>query len=278
MNNDKVIFFKDDHSYWYNQRRLKSVGSVIKTVTPPFKEGYWLTHSVLKEAFGDEYKEHYRSFKQFAPPANKLFGPFISRMNASQFMNLKQKYRDQWDFKRSNSALLGTRFHDVKESGHYESGEMINPWTGYKFPTIVFEKEYDNESLALNLFDLEDGGYSELLVFDLELGIAGQADQVFIETVRGKRYIDINDYKTNEKKPSKSSPEYCLPPFENQYASTHFKYTLQIGSYAYLLERHGFIPRTIGYTHYKNYNPLETTQEILVYEKAGISKVMLNLC
>lgn len=278
MNEEKVIFFADDHSYWWNEKKLRSVGSIIKQVTPPFNESYWLTHTVLKHKFGTEYQNHYRTFKKFAPPAKELFHPFISKMNASEFMELKTMFKEQWDFKRNLANYRGSSFHSLVETTSDQLKIITNPWSGVDYPLHVHEKEFDNESIFLDLSLLPDGAYSELLVFDLKWMIAGQADQVFIETVDGIRYIDINDHKTNEKKPSTSAPEWCYPPFEGEYASTHFKYTLQISSYALLLERHGFTPRNLAYTHYQNYDPTQSSFNNITYQGPKLNTLMLNLC
>lgn len=257
---DRVIFIADGHSYWYGAQRLKSVGVFIKPYFPKFREGYWLTHIALKEIFGKEYKEHYSSFskrdRMLGPPALELFPPFLARVSAKEFVDKKEEIRARWDLKRFESQFRGTKFHNEREEEVYNQGWMYNRYTNRQValsPQNKRNKFYDNESLVMDLSKLKDGAYPELVIFDLELGICGQADMVFIETIDGVRYVDIDDHKTNEKKPPKSGTEYCLPPFDGMYACDHFKYEIQMNSYAYLLSRYGFVPRNLGYTWYKDY-------------------------
>lgn len=250
-----IVFFNDDHSYWCQEKQLSSVGSIIKNITPKFQEDYWIIHTVLKNLVGGPYKKHYASFKKFGPPAEMLFKPFLSTISPVNFQKEKKKIKDAWGRKRNEAAFNGSNFHDMMEKKAYTDKKLHNPWTNSDFVVKKKQKHYDNESWGLDLSKLKDGAYLELIVFDLDWGIAGQVDMAYIETIDGIRYVDINDHKTNEKKPSKSSPERCKPPFQDQYASTHFKYTLQLNAYALLMQQHGFTPRNIGYTYYKNYDP-----------------------
>src|SRR5688572_6592674 len=201
MSIDKIVFFADSHTYWLGDQNLPSVGSVIKRFVPAFKSDYWLTHKTLVELGGDKYMTHYRSFKTMSPPADKLFGPWIAKFPLSKFKATKLKIQHMWDRKRYESQHRGKLFHAVVEEKTFSDGFLINPWGDKKFHVEKFEKFYDNESLMMDLYKLPDGAYPELLIFNLDMPIAGQADEVFIETIKGKRYIDINDHKTNEEKP-----------------------------------------------------------------------------
>lgn len=259
MKDTKIVFFADNHSYWFGNKKLKSVGYYIKHFFPSFDEEYWLTHGAFKELYGDEYKEHYRSFKQFKPDAASLFAPFIVRTSPKLLYDHKLKLMHAWERERMESAYRGTNMHSILEDASYNATKLKSPWKNKQFNVQTYQKEFDNESISLDLMDLKDGVYLELLVFDLSLGVAGQADVVFIETINGKRYVDINDYKTNKTKPSKSAPNYCSGIFAGEYASNHFKYEIQINSYAYLLSMHGFIPRKLAYTHFKNYDVEQAT-------------------
>jgi hypothetical protein len=267
MKDDKVVFFKDSHTYWHGDTKLNSVGSWIKRYYPPFQESYWLTHKVLTKLIGQEYTDHYRSFKRFNPPADVLYPKFMKKVSPSDFERERRILLDQWGRKREEAAFNGSNFHDKMEAEAYAAGELWNPWEDEVMGVHHRNKSYDNESDGLDLSKLDDGCHLELLLFDLELGVAGQADIVFIKTIGKKRHVWINDHKTNEKKPSKSSPEYCLPPFRDQYASTHFKYTLQLNSYGFLLERHKFHVEKLGYTYYKNFDP--TTAELVEVNNLG---------
>lgn len=259
MNDEKIIFFKDSHSYWFNKIRMSSVGSYLKQYFPEFDENYWLTHGVLKEYFGDKYTSAYSSFGMMKPPADELFGQFISKMDIDLFMDKKEKLAMSWDFKRNKSAYFGTMFHSKMEDKATDNGFIISVFDGESYPLYQHTKLYDNESICMDLYDLEPGVYAELLIFNLGLMVAGQADEVFIRKEGKHKFIDINDHKTNEKLPAKSDMEFCKPPFDDIRASTHFKYTFQINMYAYMLSLFGFKVGNLAYTHYKNYDETQKT-------------------
>ena len=275
MNTDKIVFFKDSHSYWLGERKIPSVGSWIRQYFPEFMENFWLTHGILKEKFGDEYLEHYRSFKTMTPDSSALFSKFLVKIPTGEFMELRTVLSERWERKKNEFAFKGTQFHDKQERLVYEQGFIVNPWYKLKYTVVKSEKTYHNESIVKNLMDLPDGAHPELLIFDLDLWLAGQADEVYIQTIKGKRYVDINDHKTNEKKPSKSDPNRCLPPFDEEYASKDFMYTLQINIYAHMLKRAGFIVRNLGYTFYTNY---DFDQSTLVDVRNIQKKIELTLC
>lgn len=259
MKEEKVIFFSDSHTYWHGNTRLRSMGECISLYQPPYEQDYWLSHTAMKELFGEEYVDHYRSFGTMKPPASELYVPFLQKISPSEFIRCKEKWKDIWKRKNNEANFKGSRFHDEMEKECYEKGFCENRWDGTEYPVIKYDKEYPNESLKLNLYELPDGCYPELLVFDLEKGIAGQSDLVFIETIGDTRYVDVDDYKTNEKKPAKSAPDRFWDPLSDFYNSKHNIYSFQMGGYAKLLERFGFTVRNIGYTWYKNYEKSKPT-------------------
>lgn len=260
MNDFKIIHFSNPHSYWLGDEKWDSVGHWISKFFPDYDEEFWSTHKALEELFGDEYIEHYRSFKTYKPNPDYLFPKFLLKLPPSDFLITKKKILQKWERKRNNSNFRGTKFHTMLEERAYDQGYLINPWDQLKYPIVKFDKEFDNESLVENLIDLPDGGYVELLVYDKEMRVCGQIDEAYIQTIGKKRYLDINDHKTNEKKPEKSSPERCYAPFNDQYASKHFRYTFQLNLYAHIMERAGYTVRNQAYTHYESYDESKKTR------------------
>jgi hypothetical protein len=250
-----IIFFDDGHSYWKNGVRLKSVSYFLKKVINDFEAKYWETHSAFKAHFEDEYMDHFRYLiKSGMPDAEELYPPFMDKLSDKEFFDLKKAIRDKWEYKKVVAGWKGSKFHKKMELKYYRMGEVKNPFTNKVFPVRKHKKSYDNQSLATDLSTLEDGCYLELLVFDPTRLICGQADVVFIETVGNKRYIDIDDFKTNEKKPTKSSRGKMKDPLSHMGDNKHNRYVIQVNLYAKLLSQHGLIPRHLAYTWYENYN------------------------
>ena len=270
MKNDKVVFFKDDHSYWLGDQQIPSVGKFTGRFYDSFEDSFWKTHITLKRILGEEYMDHYRSFKKFQPDAIDLFEPILRDISPIEFHKVKKVVDDEWTKKRNKANFNGTKFHNLKEEKAYLDGFLINPFDGKKYPVTRHKSEFDNETITLDFMSLPDGGYLEMLVVAPDFSVAGQSDEVYIETIDGVRYIDINDTKTNEKKPAKSSLSYYLPPLDYMYASTHNKYAIQINSYAHILSLYGFVPRNLGYTHYKKYDENSGVLQVLPVMKKEI--------
>lgn len=245
-----IIFFDSPHTYWHNEIQVPSVGSYIKKVEPKFDRTYWLTHGVFKEYFEEKYKKVYSKAPGLKPD---IFSSFFDKYQNDFFAGISD-LENTWTWVNHSASWKGTDFHKKQEERGYSLGYVENPFTNQNSTVFNYEKHYDNESITDNLSSLEDGCYLELLVYDLDLNIAGQADQVFIETIDGIRYIDVNDHKSNRKRPSKSSPDKFREPLEHLPASKHHKYILQISTYAFILAQYGFKPRNLAYTWFKNYN------------------------
>lgn len=258
----KVLFIADGHSYWLKDEsdpeqtpiQIPSVGSVFKKFFPDFDEHYWLTHGAFKELIKEELSSARKMFSSLKPDPHRLFPNLFDCVSHDEFLDTRKKLKNQWEWKRQNSMFRGTKFHEMLEKRADETGIIKNPFTNEDFQVKSHNPFYDNESRG-ELKDLSDGVYTELLVFDLDLWIAGQVDECFIKTKGKKRLLWINDHKTNEEKPAKSSMDWMLEPFSHYYASDHMKYCFQLSTYAFILEKAGFSIQNIGYTWYKDYNP-----------------------
>lgn len=269
----KVIFFSDSHTYWLDSdesllkskiikdpgiiKEIPSVGSFFGKFIPDFDEDYWLTNGAIKVFYEKELSKKRKESGSFKPHSGYIFPEFLDKIDHEQFLIERNKLKEFWKFKRVNSAFLGTKFHKEREEEAKNRGWIDNPWTGERFLLKTHEKFFDNESICENLFDLEEGAYTELLVFDLDLWVAGQIDEVFIKGKGKNKKVWISDHKTNEKRPEKSDIQNCFHPLEHLNASKHTKYSLQVSIYAYILQKAGFKIQDIGYTFYKNYNVLD---------------------
>lgn len=252
-----VEFYSDSHTYWVGDRKMVSVGYLIKQYEKEFESDYWACHTVFKRKFGKEYQEDFKqhySINGRAPYAEDIFPKYISKLGAKEFLREKKLVLDEWEKEGIKANINGTKMHDFLEKKAYDDGYCINEWTNEKFVVHPVEKEFDNQSLCDNLYDLEDGCYPELLVFSLKHMVAGQADKVYIETDGDTRYVDIVDYKTNKKKNLKKySVDRLRPPFEHMYATKMSIYTLQLSSYAFMLQMFGFKVRNLCIAHNENY-------------------------
>lgn len=253
----KVVFIDSDHSYWTEKEGVMfKVPSVSEWVKPyfPFKRDYWLTNGSFKKLLGaekiKEVKESLGYKGVVMPPADVLFPELHKLVDASDFFKEREILSNKWSWNATYSAYKGTAFHGEQEKKIIKDKGCINPFTGEFFKHVPFKtEEFDNESIADNLYDLKPGVYTELLVFHPKLLYAGQIDLCFIKQEGDRKHIWIDDWKTNEDKPSSSSYERALFPFNELYNCTHAEYSAKISMYAYALESSGFIVERLGYTH-----------------------------
>jgi hypothetical protein len=258
LKKNKIIKFKDhDHSYHHGQKKFISVNKLLGKYGFDFDEDYWLTYKAIESnvpGFIKKYFVYGFNFETNVPKVDELLDAFYFDLDYVDIDQEKNKIKSEWE----QSSVLGTKFHKGQEDLAEECGYIVNPYDGKKYELIEKPKlisGYDNVSTLKFLKNLKDGAYSELLITSFLYGVAGQGDEVFIETVDGIRYVDIGDHKTNKKTPKyREKGKTCLEPIEHIYDCTFAKYWLQVSMYAYLLQILGYVVRTVGFYHYSNYD------------------------
>jgi hypothetical protein len=135
---------------------------------------------------------------------------------------------------------------------------------------------------------LPNGSYRELTLFNRRYMIAGQADNVTIED----GFVDIDDDKTNGEfntlsfKPPRGNYKMLKTPL-NKLMDCHLgHYTVQLSTYAWMLEQFGLKPRRLRLLHWtilpeheemieagKEVN-IEPSQYIVNYERDTIEAMV----
>ena len=248
-----VLFKAEDHIYTCNGEKYESVSGLWKPYAAPF-DGMSIS---IKKAFSDLDPSAYKQAKsELGYKSDKLISRIYEISSVSKLdIDLKSKfYRDQWAAK----AQSGTDFHEAHENIDRAAGGRINSFTGEWTNMINWpiREGYSNQSYEGDMMDLPDGYIVELLVKDDKYKLAGQADQAWIETIGGVRYIDLDDWKTD--KEINVKPSYfergvgyrkLYYPFDHLYDTNHWKYALKISTYAKMMERKGFVVRNLAFTH-----------------------------
>ena len=197
----------------------------------------------------------------------------------------------KWDDKRDGANLKGNSYHRSREISAIKNGFEINAYDNKEYPVHVellagtFEKQgsdpretvlrgidfADKKYTVLdNLMDLPDGFYPELLLWNDEYQVAGTADRVFIETILGERFVDIDDYKTNAVLKRTSfyvrgkGYKMLLPPVNHLMDCKHVRYNLQVSMYGFFLEQMGFTVRQVGYHHLNVLNKLDYLRDEVI--------------
>ena len=201
----KIRFYEKSHTYWLGRKKLTSVTTFIKEFFPEFN-----AREVAR--------------KQAKFPANKA---------------AKRGVR-YWLKEWKNSAEQGTMVHKMLEEASSfsfwnEEPEGLQPkflkkaQQGLKYVNKL--RNRDKYSLLI----------PESLIYDEELGLAGQIDLMVIEEV-GSSIVHLFDWKTNKKITSEGyNGRTALEPISELPDSHLSKYGLQLSFYAYMLERKGYV-------------------------------------
>ncbi len=201
---------------------------------------------------------------------------------------------DQWSDKRDVATHRGNVYHRQREHKAIKLGFETNAFDGVDYPInydlLIKQFNYDPQdgkfdnvkeglcwhmdnhkekfAISTDYFkDLEDGFYPELIIYDEATGICGTADRIFIKTIFGERFVDVDDYKTNAVIDKKSfyirgkGYKMMKPPLEHLMDCKHIRYQLQVSIYAYMLEKMGFIVRNTGYHHLNTLNLVDYLNE-----------------
>jgi hypothetical protein len=215
--------------------------------------------------WGDVYTSSTQLVSKFKQPFD---GPKIAAAYAKKNGGTPEYWLAEWDRIRDTACDRGTEFHKQKEERILAMQRMAMNGKLHK----VWKSTKGGEKIE-NLRDLPDGLYTELLLWDHDAKIAGQADIVAIEThPQSKiRFIDIDDHKTNKKIDRES---YChwrdghrmmRPPLGHLMDCNFQHYELQLSVYAWILERAGFVPRRMQFTHYPQAGAEETVPSPRAY-------------
>lgn len=280
-----MIFKEDKHVYERNSTNYTSVTTLIGKYKQGFDQNYWTKYKSYQKLLGDdkfkqikyEYHPNYRTFDY----TDFNFFKFIDKKVQVNKGSLKQEIKELKEYYKNESlagSKKGTEYHDFKEAQAIENKFIYHPLTNKKIETklsvnkIIKNNKKIVTSITEDLFTLEDGYYPEMLLWNDIYKISGQADKVFIETIDDKRYVTIDDWKSN-KKISKSGLNKMKPPLSHLSDCNYNHYRLQISMYGWLLSQFGFIVKDTMFTHLNKlyqFDYMETeVNAILVDIKGG---------
>jgi hypothetical protein len=284
----RVTFYEKGHKY------LNDLGAAYTSATTllgkykePFDADYWSTYKAVERIITKRENEFYwQEWKRSVGYKNVIdsFMADADEYDIELLKTTKEMVLKDWDYERDIACFNGSNFHLAKEKGwlekpkHYE-GVIKRQW----YTTGVQNVKGENISPE----DLPDGIYSELVLWNHFYEIAGQADIVYIETIDGVRYVDIDDYKTNKEiktesymNPRTRKYKMMKRPLGNIMDCNGSHYELQISLYAWFLEQFGYVVRNLNFQHWNNVGTKEDPKYDfakdypLKYRKKEIEKVL----
>lgn len=252
----QILFRSDAHTYTSGKKiNYTSVSTLVGKFKKPYNTEYWSTYKAYEKLLG---KDEFKSLKKLAGfplEDDRLFDFLSSHIGDASIGKVVLEILGEWKDKKDKSIIKGNDYHAFKENQAKVSGVCLNPYNNKEFKTVESTHitvkgsvEY-REPIFESLKDLEDGFHPELILWNNDYKLAGQADKVYIETIDGIRYAEIDDYKTNRKIDVTSFFGNMLPPLSHLKDCNYNHYRLQISTYAWMLEQEGFTVRNTGFTH-----------------------------
>lgn len=224
-----ITFFEDEHKYINQQgEQYTSVTTLIEDYTEEFNGEYWSYYKAIERFMNEEiYQGRFDKFKkdvggyQNVVPSFRSQAKTLSKNRVNQYQAV---IKNEWFEKNKTACDEGTVFHKTKED-YWHSKEYHD----YRKKKRKFVKKKQFASAS----EITDGIYSELLLYNHKLKLAGQADLVVID---GK-YIDIEDYKTNkELKWESFRHKKMKAPLDDLDDCNISHYNIQLSIYGRMLE------------------------------------------
>lgn len=234
---NEVVEYNDKlHKYW-----VKNTGQACISVTTligqytVFDAAFWSAYKALESLASEEaflgIKSDLLDKKSF-----NLRYLDMTNVNEDDFNERQREVLAEWDAKREESCIRGTKLHKELEMGHLsgETKEIQKLGLGGKFMTNTTNKiEYGSQKV-----------YPEILLSrvspDGQLRIAGQADLVVVDGTD----VHILDYKTSKKIDKKSyydkkkkKSQMMKYPLNNIEDTNFWHYSLQLSTYAWMIEK-----------------------------------------
>lgn len=279
-----MIYTDNNHKYTHNNDNYISITTLLGKYKS-FNKEYALLSSSLKNILGENIFKNAK--RKYAPNGN-LKNLDYSDINIlysikndfnileQEITSKKEELLKEWDIKKDDSNVKGTAYHLYKEGIALDSGYSVNEYNGKKYTTkLAYDKIKDSTHGYIvipkvdNLYDLEDGFYPELLIWNHNYKIAGQADKIYIETIDGVKYVDIDDFKTNKKIDKNNIFSKMKNPLSHLDDCNYNHYRLQISMYGWMLESFGFTVRNTRFTHINKpyiFNYMKKEIELILFD------------
>jgi len=215
-----IKYYDEPHAYFIGDEQVISVTGFIKGFEDEFEEEKWLKYKA-KEKLQKEGRD----------------------VTAEALGTAKAELKAEWTYKKNHGTLEGSLFHgymeglmankEVEDDANIRHGDLSleDVKDTYYMLKRLGRRFYEENVMSGKLVP----AWSELVVGDAEVGLAGQIDQIFWNTELD--CFQLMDWKTNRKldRTNKySTMKYCLNRLES---CEYIKYSLQLSTYKYLFEK-----------------------------------------
>ena len=226
-----ITFHKNSHTYFYGQKQLYSVTSIIDKYKQPFDVDFWSTYKAVQRLLGNETFAELRKHKDYKSPA---FIEWICNfVDQDELLLTIETIKQEWLKEKDDSLLKGTLYHDTKEELSYKHKVELNPFNNKEYEVI------NSETIT------GTGFYPEFRLGSPKWNLAGTADKIFID----ENLAFVDDYKTNKKIDMTNPFQKMRYPLQKFDDCNYSHYRIQIGMYSFMLEEMGFKIKGTAFTH-----------------------------
>lgn len=203
---------------------------------------------------------------------------------AYRYGNTPESWLSQWRIINGTSLVRGHGIHDREEQFLYNRGfTRITGDREYKVYRIGPNSITSKANGTISIRQLVDGCYPELKLWRHDWCIAGRSDKPTIETLNGKRFVHIEDYKTNKILQTngwvdkKGNERMMLDPISHLPDCEMTHYTLQLSLYQYMFEYFGFLPGIRRIIHFPHEIEFLGTPDPKPYELPYLRHEVINM-
>lgn len=242
--NDNVAFSEASHTYWNTKTNDKyiSVTTLIERFAAPFDRDFWSEYKALERLLG---KEEFKIEKKSLLRTHKITDALLEShgLSRKELKKEKESILDEWDKKNKDACERGTKIHAQMEA-FSKGGKFKERVAPYLSGITKNYKCYTNPNSNELINNIDQGILPEYLVYrespDGILKLAGQIDLL----IKDGNNIYIIDFKTNAKIDQKSGFDVnsrqtvkMKYPLNNIDDSNYWHYTLQLSTYAWMVQK-----------------------------------------
>ena len=240
----QIKFIEESHQYFVDGTEYISATTLIDKYKDDFDQEFWSMYKgfelLLRDEYGDDVGVAHLNELKTARPFKGVgwFDWAIKTMGYSwdALKDAQARILQKWSNDNDESRALGSQYHARKELEAKTKGYAINPFNNQHY-WVKKPGDLDN---------LDEGYYPELIIHDKEYAVIGTADRVFIG---GKKKVWIDDFKSNKEIKKQNMFQSMHDPLGKLDDCNYNHYRLQIGLYAWMLERRGYNIRGISINH-----------------------------
>lgn len=263
---DFVKFYEHGHIYKneVTSKLYTSVTTYLGNYKADVNWDYWVFYKALEKLCQERGDmTPLEGLKAYVREKNKEVSQYEAQsIGKSVFLERNRYYskgtlikaqaemQEIWDNNKIKGQERGTAWHKKEEEKAlyidkvFYDGEFVKLSGDYS--------KLQDKKIKLHR-TLKDGSYVELLMSHPLLELGGQADQVIIQSLKGKKYMDIGDWKTDKSIDMYNKYKTMMKePISHLDDCNYVKYCLQLSLYMWIGECHGFTPRNMSIAHVRN--------------------------